>query len=184
MGRTARTESLRPRFDSLKGRGTPRVVVAHQLFQTPEPLASRLVDLLDLQGGERVLEPSAGLGRIVRALQAKSVQVVAVDVSPDCCREVGAMCADFLDLLPSDLGMFDAVAMNPPFTMRSDIAHILHALEFLRPGGKLAALCLDGAQREDRLRPLCSTWERIPAGTFRAEGTDVPTVLLSIRREH
>jgi hypothetical protein len=70
--------------------------------------------------------------------------------------------------------------MNPPFTMRADIRHILHARSFLFPGGTIAALCMDTPQREDKLRHLCTTWEKIPASTFRREGTDVPTVLLTM----
>ena len=72
--------------------------------------------------------------------------------------------------------------MNPPFHMRADIAHILHALQFLCPGGTLAALCLDTYHREHALKHLSTTWEKLPAGTFRAEGTNVATVLLSIKK--
>jgi hypothetical protein len=72
------------------------------------------------------------------------------------------------------------VAMNPPFTMRADIRHILHARQFLKPGGKLAALCFDTPERHAKLKPLCREWIPIPAGTFKREGTKVPTALLLI----
>jgi hypothetical protein len=65
--------------------------------------------------------------------------------------------------------------------MRADIKHILHAVKFLRPNGRLAGLCMAGEHRERELRPLCSSWERVPAGTFRAEGTDVETILFTIQ---
>jgi hypothetical protein len=30
------------------------------------------------------------------------------------------------------------------------------------------------------LRPMSYTWQKVPAGTFRSEGTNIPTILLSI----
>jgi SAM-dependent methyltransferase len=186
---------LRPRFAALKGRheaGTaPRAVSAFQLFQTPADLAARLVALLGLAGGERVLEPSAGLGRLLDALAPfRPREIVAVEVAPVCAGELFRQARpdvelrqrDFLAVKPADLGApFDAVAMNPPFHLRDDVRHILHARTFLRPGGVLAAICLDTPHREAALRPLAATWARLPAGTFAAEGTRVATVLLTLR---
>ena len=89
---------------------------------------------------------------------------------------------DFLTVGPSETGLFDRVAINPPFIMRSDISHIRHALRFLKPGGMLAGICMAGRAREDALRPMAETWEPLPAGTFRATGTNVDTILFSIRK--
>lgn len=179
-----------PRFAKLAARhenGTaPRAVSAFQLFQTPPELAARLVAALELKPGARVLEPSAGLGRILDALAPyRPAQVVAVEVAAACAAElfrqnrpgVDLRQADFLDKTPAGLGLFDAVAMNPPFHMRADIRHILHARTFLKPGGRLATLCFDTPSRAKALQHLAATWERIPAGTFGKEGTRVPTVL-------
>jgi predicted RNA methylase len=182
----------RERFQRLaqrKENGTaPRPVVAHQLFQTPETLAARLVALLGPLDGKAVLEPSAGCGRLVRELlKAGAAEVTAVDVSPDCVEVVRplvttAIHADFLATTPASLGMFDAIAMNPPFTRKADIAHIKHAMQFLFPGGKLAGLCFGTDHRREVLRPLVAEWHEIPAGTFRKEGTDVPTFLFLINK--
>jgi 2-polyprenyl-3-methyl-5-hydroxy-6-metoxy-1,4-benzoquinol methylase len=181
-----------PRFQAIKDRraAPPRVVVAHQLFQTPPTLAARLVSLLGDITGLSVLEPSAGLGRLVdECHRAGAGDVVAVDIAPACVASLQASrpwldvkMADFLTLSPSDLGLFDAVAINPPFTMRSDIRHTLHALQFLKPGGVLAGICMSGSHRERDLRPQCSSWELIPAGTFRESGTEVETALFTIHK--
>lgn len=184
---------MKPRFDRLAGRhenGTaPRAVVVHQLFQTPPDLAARLVALLgELPPLSRVLEPSAGLGRILDALP-RQCEAVAVEIAADCARElftqdrpgVSIKQRDFLACTPAEFGLFDAVAMNPPFTMRADIRHILHARQFLKPGGRLAALCFDTPSRHAKLKPLCAEWIAIPAGTFKHEGTNVPTALLLIQ---
>jgi hypothetical protein len=186
-------DDMRPRFAALASRhedGTaPQAIAVHQLFQTPPDLARELVSLLPSVAGMRILEPSAGLGRLLDALAPlDAAEIVAVEKAPECAGELFRQererltikQRDFLSLTQSDLGTFDAVAMNPPFTMRSDIRHILHALTFLKSGGTLSALCMAGAQREKILRPLSSTWKEIPAGAFRSEGTNIPTILLSI----
>lgn len=189
-------EEMRPRFAQLAARhenGTaPRAVSAYQLFQTPPDLAARLVALLDLQPGESMLEPSAGLGRLLDAAKGCGLgKITAVETAQQCAGElfrqerdgVTILQRDFLTVTPDDTaGLFDAVAMNPPFHMRSDIRHILHALTFLRSGGRLAALCLDTPHREKALRHLASTWEQIPAGAFRSEGTGVACILLTITK--
>lgn len=184
-------EEMRPRFAALATRhedGTaPQAIAAHQLFQTPPALAAMIA--AHLPPSQRILEPSAGLGRILDALPPCG-DVVAVEIAPQCAQVLYAQDragvtirqGDFLTMAPAALGTFDAVAMNPPFTMRADIRHIRHALTFLRPGGTLAALCFDTPSRETALRPLCATWEKIPAGAFRSEGTNVPTVLLTIKQ--
>ncbi len=186
-------EQLSSRFETIRGRhenGTaPRAVSSYQLFQTPTSLAKRLVELLDLKGGERVLEPSAGLGRILDALiPFKPSEVVAVEMAAQCARElflqdrgVTIKQRDFMTMDPDDeIGRFDAIAMNPPFHMRSDIKHIHHAVNFLRPGGRIAALCMDTHHRHAQLKPFATHWEEIPAGEFQSEGTGVPTILLTI----
>lgn len=182
-------DEMRPRFDRLRDRHTngaaPVAVSAYQLFQTPPAIAERLVALLDLKPGSRVLEPSAGLGRILDALP-KDCQTVAVEMAADCAKElfkredITLKQRDFLTLGRADLGTFDAVGMNPPFHMRADIEHIRHALKFLKPGGRLAAICMDTPHREKALRSMSATWETLPPGTFRSEGTGVGCILLSI----
>jgi predicted RNA methylase len=186
-------DEKRARFAALASRhedGTaPQAVAVHQLFQTPPDLAAELVGLLGENVRGRVLEPSAGLGRILDALEpAGCSEVVAVDSAPECTGAlykqeragVRILQRDFLSVLPAELGAFDAVAMNPPFTMRADVRHILHALQFLRSGGVLAALCMDTVHREKALRGLACTWRKVPAGAFSKEGTGVGCVLLSI----
>lgn len=189
----ATLDALRPRFEALANRhedGTaPRAVSAYQLFQTPPDLAARLVAALELAPAARLLEPSAGLGRLLDALAPFAAkEIVAIEVAAQCAGElfrqerpgVTLMQRDFLAITPDELGQFDAVAMNPPFHNRADIRHILHARKFLKPGGRLAALCLDTHHRSAALRPIASTWQPIEAGAFAKEGTRVPTVLLTI----
>ena len=199
-------DERRGRFETLRDRHTngaaPRAVSAWQLFQTPDTLARRMVGLAGVQRGHAVLEPSAGLGRILRhILAADPARVVAVDSSPDCVGElrrefpeVGVYERDFLRCEPTREGgagllltpfpggpaFFDRVVMNPPFHLREDITHVLHARRFLNTGGVLVGLCMNTHHREEALRPLSDVWEVIPAGTFRAEGTNTECILFRI----
>jgi protein-L-isoaspartate O-methyltransferase len=186
---------MRPRFERLAGRhengSAPRAVVAYQLFQTPTEIALRLAELLDLKPGARVLEPSAGLGRLLDAVAAfKPREIVAVECAHQCAAELfmqnraGVVIKqrDFLTVTPDDIGQFDAVIMNPPFHRQADVSHIRHAVTFLRSGGALAALCLAGPARTQALKSLTDCWIEVPPGSFRAEGTRVATVMLRIRK--
>jgi Methyltransferase small domain len=96
------------------------------------------------------------------------------------------VCSDFLEC-NGDLGKFDRVLMNPPFANGSDIKHIKHALTFLKPGGRLVAICAGGTRQAEALQPLAEDsgglWEPLPADTFKESGTAVNTVLLTINQE-
>jgi predicted RNA methylase len=183
-------DEMRPRFERIGSRhenGTaPRAVTAFQLFQTPSDLAARLVALLELEPGARVLEPSAGLGRLLDALApCQPREVVAVELAASCAGElfrqdrpgVSIKQRDFLTVTAAELGTFDAVAMNPPFHIRADIRHIEHALTFLKPGGKLAALCMDTQHRRDAFKARASVWIDLGPETFASTGTKVSTAL-------
>lgn len=186
-------DEMRPRFERIRTRhedGTaPRAVSAFQLFQTPEPLAARLAELAELSPGLAVLEPSAGLGRLVRPALAAGCRVHAVETDATLAGElfhafpeVTLSQRDFLGMEPDPAAPFDRVMMNPPFHMRADVRHVLHALRFLRPGGTLAGICMDTHHRSEALRPLADYWEPVPAGAFKGEGTGVATVLFRIRK--
>lgn len=163
-----------------------QVVSADQLFPTPPDLAARMVRLSGIGEGDTVLEPSAGTGNIVKAIQARGGRPFTVEIDNRLAPMTAARCSDFLELRPEDdgtcgggCGYVDAVVMNPPFKDGADIKHILHARTFLKPGGRLVAICAGGPRQADKLKPLAETWEELPAGTF--DGTGVRAVLLTMR---
>ena len=181
-------DALRPRFDRLAERHTngaaPRAVSAFNLFQTPVEIALEVAHLADVRPGMTVLEPSAGLGRLLDALP-QGLKVTAVEVAKECAGElyqqdrpgVTILQRDFLNLTPGEVGLFDRVVMNPPFHMRADIRHILHARTFLRPGGRLVAICMDTHHRRANLSEFA--WHSLPARAFRREGTRVDTAIVT-----
>jgi hypothetical protein len=185
------------RFAALASRhadGTaPRAVSSFNLFQTPPGVAARLAGLLPALGaGARILEPSAGLGRLYTAARARhrEARIILVEQAPQCCAELYQMTehdaratlkqADFLTLTHDETGgLFDAVIMNPPFKQGRDIKHIRHALSFVRPGGRLVAICAAGPRQRAQLAPL-GEWLDLPAGSFRSEGTNVDAAMIVI----
>lgn len=167
-----------------------QVVATPQLFPTPPEIAAQMVELADIEPGQRRLEPSAGTGNLITAMSDIAGPIVAVEVSPKLADSlkrrfddgsVTVHCGDFLEQ-NGNLGKFDRVIMNPPFERGIDIQHIKHALNFLKPGGKLVALCANGPRQREALQPLASKWEDLPAGSFSSQGTGVNVALLVIEK--
>lgn len=175
-----------------------KVVSVNQLFPTPSDVARHMMDVGDIQPGQRVLEPSAGTGNLIRAIIDRFTgldcgQITAVESNYNCVHSLEEMSRktlyandhnfwikgkDFLECTPEELGFFHRIVMNPPFENGADIKHILHARTFLKPGGRLVAICANGPRQQAKLQPLADTWEELPGGTF--EGTGVRTALLTI----
>jgi protein-L-isoaspartate O-methyltransferase len=177
-----------------------KVVVAPQLFPTPPELAARMAQEAGIEAGQRILEPSAGTGNILTAIlsidpdplppPAISGSVTAVEINRALADRLTAEypltfvhCGDFLEQ-NGNLGKFDRIVMNPPFINGADIKHIQHARGFLKPGGRLVALCANGSRQREILKPLAENsggwWEDLPAGTFKEQGTGVNVALLVI----
>lgn len=181
----------RQRFERLKGEDAkPRVVSSFNLFQTPPELAAQVVDIATPRG--RVLEPSAGLGRLYTATRGVyDGDMTLVEISPDCCSELYRMIEadqtcrlvqdDFLNCDRDRLGLFDCVVMNPPFKMGRDIKHINHARSLVAPGGVLVSVCANGPRQNAKLKPEADEWIVLPAGSFKSEGTRVETAIAVFR---
>jgi predicted RNA methylase len=165
-----------------------------QVFETPQDLAADIVARAAVEHGHGVLEPSAGSGRIAAEAKRAGGQVACVEIRPEAIaglREQGfasVIEADFLALPTGPPGpLFDRVVMNPPFAKGADAKHVLHALKFLRPGGRLVSVMAGsapyrtaGAYRHlhQVLGDLIHKFSPLPEGAFRDAGTDVNTCLL------
>jgi len=182
----------RNRFDRLRDPASkPRAVSSFNLFQTPEPLADQLAEIGYPR--HRVLEPSAGLGRLYRAIRkiTPHCDITLVEIAPQCAGELyrgtqgdphaKLIQGDFLEQTPERLGLFHSIIMNPPFKMGTDIKHIRHAEKFLAPGGRLASLCAAGPKQRAALADV-SQWIDLPPGSFKSEGTNVNTAIVIIDR--
>ncbi len=200
------TDAIARKIDALEA--DARLSNIPGFFPTPPSIAARMATLADIQPFERVLEPSAGSGRLIDAAYA---------AQPDCDVDV----CEFFDvlrrlldqkrrLIPFEIvgedfagyraldakgntsACYDVVLMNPPFEKATDIRHVLHAYEnHLRPGGRLVAIVSSGAlNRTDRLaqtfRALVDESSpnpdgiALPSGTF--EDTGVAAVLIQLEK--
>lgn len=163
-------------------------------FPTPDALAAEMVRRANIRSGDRVLEPSAGCGRIVRAMPQPQL-ITAIEINPEMAHQmhdarlgVHVICKDFA-CCGEELGMFDRIVMNPPFRNQQDLRHATHALSFLRDGGNLISIMSAGVLfRENRatvefrelVRRHRASFEELPDNTFKESGTGVRTVMLML----
>ena len=164
-----------------------------QYFPTPDPVVGRLIALAALEPGMTVLEPSAGSGAIATAAAARGAIVDCIERDPGYATDLSdthvvrrVQVADFLTT-PASPG-YDRVLMNPPFTRGTDMAHVTHALRFLKPDGLLVSV-MSWAVAEQTgstiaFRKLVEQRgglvEALPARAFAQSGTTVDTVLVTI----
>ncbi|CRM87353.1 Type I restriction-modification system methyltransferase subunit [Pseudomonas sp. 22 E 5] len=168
-------------------------------FPTPPTVAKHAADLAMIGDGMMVLEPSAGRGALAVAANSAAVGVIVDmhELLPDNHKALielklplsgVAEPGDFLQVEPKPV--YDRVLMNPPFDKkRSDIHHVVHALKFLKPGGRLVAIMPSGVTfRDDALtrdfRDIVDQRgghiEALPDASFKQAGTMVNTVLVVI----
>jgi predicted RNA methylase len=166
-----------------------------EFFETPPELAQEMVDLAGVDKDSRILEPSIGMGGIAKFCPNRN-NVVGLDIHQPFVdamlkKEYNVYNVDFLTQRASELGMFDAVLMNPPFSNGQDVKHCTHALSFLKAGGFVVALTSKSwtfrkGKVWEEFRNLVKkdgVYSRdIPEGTFKAAGTNIGTVLLVIRK--
>lgn len=158
-------------------------------FQTPPHLAERMVELADVTPGLRVLEPSAGRGRILDALP-RGIELETVELNPDnrrvlIQRGTAPVHDDFMTFEPCS--PYDAVVANPPFSEQQDIKHINRMFDMLKPGGRLVSVASQSilyrsnrltVEFRQRLEGLGGRIELLPDNTFIDEGTQVRTCLV------
>lgn len=158
------------------------------------------MDLAGIREGDRVLEPSAGEGALVAAIERRGASVFAVEYDarraallrsrfPGAIVEAG----DFMALTPEATGgTFDAVVMNPPFALegqpQADIDHVMHATRFAAPGARVVAVMSGGVTFRDNakteafrkfVRTHDGTIAPLPAKSFGGSGTDAGTVVVA-----
>lgn len=171
----------------------------YQFFATPEAKAVEAVKeigkTLGTLQGRRILEPSAGegaLANVARRMGADVITIEAWNVNAIKLRAQGydVIERDFLSVTPAEIGQFDAVLANPPFTRNQDILHTMHMFQFIRPGGALSVIMstawLEGKTKAHRqfkefLETQDVTVTAIEAGAFKESGTTVATVRLDFR---
>ena len=113
---------------------------------SPPGLAALLLgELGDDLDGLVLLEPSAGRGAIAIPAAERGAVVDCIEVVPEYARDIGqaglareVICADFLAISPRP--RYDAVVMHPPFAGGTAVDHVMRAVQWAVPGGRIVAV--------------------------------------------
>ncbi len=184
----------KPYLDRLMGGESVNIKKEFQFFATPAGLAAQMVEMADVNNYQRILEPSAGQGSIIKAIHAAcSVQVdycELMDVNRSVLADLSGcnlIAEDFMEL--GKHGYYDRIIANPPFTKNQDIDHIRHMVKHLKEGGRIVTIASNswrtGSQKKQIefrqwLDDLGAVVEDIEAGTFSESGTKIATCLITI----
>lgn len=175
-------------------------------YATPPDVIRRMLDDVTFDPDDSyVLEPSAGDGQIVRALLKRTgVRVHAIEVDPgrvsilqgiesDNRFRMTVAHANFLQIVPREV--YTHVVMNPPFFGTHYMQHVMHAFEFLKPGGVLVSVLPATAELgETKAHKAFQEWvtkhsdyrhrifQDLPMESFASSGTRVSTVFIKLRK--
>lgn len=170
-----------------------------QLFETPIEIAEKLVSMTFINNESRILEPSAGTGRIADAIMnltgASLRQLHFCEIQPELSNELSRkgytkVGDDFLQFFPLD--KYSIIIMNPPFTNGQDIDHVMHAYTHcLAEGGELVAIISPSFQfREQKkfsrfrefVKETGAELQELHGGAFKESGTNIKTVIVKINK--
>ncbi|MEY0488014.1 MULTISPECIES: hypothetical protein [unclassified Providencia] len=114
------------------------------------------MDECDPREGDTLLEPSIGFGALLRNLP-EGVKVIGVEAN-----NVAAMCSrlrwdthqqDFLSTTVTQLGLFERVLMNPPYSDNRWKLHLQHAQQFVKSEGRIVVI-LPGSATDESIQAL------------------------------
>lgn len=186
---------------------SPLVTKQLGAFYTPQATARLLADWAIRKGTDRFLEPSVGGGALLFAgiarcelLGCSDAQFAAIDIDSQAIAALRAnlkqsaevLCGDFLRFSTKEIGVFDAVIANPPFTRNHSLGKsrraslrkrfeiegaaglwvhfILHSLSFLKCGGRVATIVPASAgftrYGQNLLRRMCREFASVRLLTF------------------
>ncbi len=164
-----------------------------QFFPTPYELADRMASKLIIYNHSKILEPSAGRGALVKAIN-REMEDLQVD-----CFELMELNRNILknvptaniigeDFLQTEIeNEYDIVIANHPFSKNQDIDHIRKMFQVCKPGGTIITITSKHWQSSSNkketafrewLNGLDVYTEEIEAGEFKDSGTMIGAVLL------
>lgn len=173
-----------------------------QFFATPPELAREMARMLThrLIIGDKILEPSAGDGALIKAIWDEHGHGISVDcfeamdlnkIKLSKIEPIQFLGDDFLKCSDKD-NYYDYILANPPFTKNQDIIHIAKMYQCLKPGGTLVTLSSPSwtfgslSIQENfsnwLVKELNATIKFVDEGTFKSSGTSIRTVLIKIQK--
>ena len=191
------------KIDPLREQAEAKAEAAHQVevkvnynpdyYPTPPEVVEQMLDAASLRPGNLVLEPSAGDGRIVERVFRRMAEAYWYEINTaaiETLQEKGygglQRGTDFMEAEPEPI--YDAVVMNPPFSRNQGRKHVMHAWEFVKPGGVLVAILpgnkpqLDNKFGQWLVEQGFDRWVTLPEGVF--EDTNVRAHMLVMRKDN
>jgi len=176
--------------ENAQKRGSTAVSKDLQFYPTPVAVLNRMLDGIYLGDGSQILEPSCGDGAILDKLRSintsSGLKLTGIEVDAGRAAQAKAkghavLVGNFLHVAANP--KFDYVVMNPPFYGLHWRKHLIHALKFVKPGGKLFCVLPASAYYDGHLEGFGVTderwgdkvWNDLPVGSFASSGTNVPT---------
>lgn len=183
-----------PDMDAIRGGVDTRK--QYQFFATPKEIAEELVSMADMEAWHTVLEPSAGQGAIVKAIQSMydmTKNIVCVELNhanAEVLRGLDGVYVIETDFLGLDfIDPFDRIIANPPFSHNQDIKHLRKMYDCLKRDGRM--VCVTSRHWCDSSDKECVEFREwlnekthyvvpVPAGAFSESGTNVETCIVVI----
>lgn len=170
----------------------------YQFFATPDNLCDYLVDLAGIEEYDMILEPSAGQGAIIKAIQRRHNTDVhyceLMELNRTFLQRIPRtipLTANFLVFAKSKHfhGTFHKIIANPPFSKNQDIDHIRAMYSLLHENGRIVTIASKhwqyaSGKKESEFKKwieqIGAIVEEIPAGSFKESGTNIATCLIII----
>jgi cyclopropane fatty-acyl-phospholipid synthase-like methyltransferase len=186
-----------PLLNEVDNYGPTYMRVAARLgsYDENEADADRIIELLGLEPGARLLDAGCGLGRFTAALVERGIDAVGVDISGEAIAEAERLypgpeyhVLDLLQPLPTELGSFDAlVSLCSSYgygeTEAEDMAMLRAFHAALKPGGTMAMELSDLERSRHRLKTDEGVVERETNGVKETLDVDFSTGMLHVRYE-
>ncbi|MHB1692585.1 MAG: N-6 DNA methylase [bacterium] len=168
-----------------------------QFFETPDSIADKIISLAQIKETDRVLEPSAGRGSLIRALNRVLPQKTNIfcyelmelnrKYLAENVKSANIMGNDFLADGHERNSKYDKIIANPPFNKKQYIDHIYKMYKKLMPNGILVTMAPTSWQFNlSKKEQSFNEWvnekavDIIPVkrGAFKSSGTEIETVIL------
>lgn len=191
-------------LEEISNGGNRNLKKEYQFFATPDNIADWLVELANINEGDKILEPSAGQGAIVDAILRSNANFKSVDLIEamstnqkilikkyDHINKVHIASPEGDDFLNFNDSTYDKIIANPPFSKNQDIDHVNHMYNCLKVGGRLVSVMskhwqISNNRKENEFRGWLENVNaeiiNIEAGAFKVSGTMIGTTIVIINK--